>query len=340
MLKLRLLGRSCLLLLAGSLTSGCLSVSKYQDIQRSLPAKNLLLVDGRYVHVEQHGFGRPLVLLHGFGGSTYSWRKVVPELAGEFRTIAIDLHGFGWTERPKEADAYKRTGQVRLVKGVLDHLGIDSAVLVGHSYGAAVALSVATAHPERVHALVLLDAVAPSWMDLRKSRVTESRTLARLLLPFALSREYIAHSLRGAYFDDSMVNEELVEIYRERMKVEGVLDAFVHLSTPPATPNPPIDLTAIRQPTLFVWGEDDHTIPVDVARPIALTVPGARFVTLPDCGHVPMEERPESVVQELRRFLAELEAPASNETIAGGSRSDRGLPPAGQERNSPSPPRP
>lgn len=329
MLKLRLQGRLCLLLLAGSFTSGCLSVSKYHDIQRSLPAENLLLVDGRYVHVEQHGSGRPLVLLHGFGGSTYSWRKVVPELAGEFRTIAIDLHGFGWTERPKEADAYKRNGQVRLVKSVLDHLGIDSAVLVGHSYGAAVALSLATAHPERVHAMVLLDAVSPSWMDVRKSRLTQSRTLARLLLPFALSREYIAHSLRGAYFDDSMVNEELVEIYRERMKVEGVLDAFVHLSTPPATPNPPIELAAIQQPTLFLWGEDDLTIPVDVARPIALTVPNARFLTLPRCGHVPMEEQPEAVIRELRRFLDGIAPPYASGPIAGGSGSDRAGTPGG-----------
>ena len=99
-----------------------------------------LEIDGRRISVEQAGQGPPLVLLHGFGESTLAFAPVMPELAKRFAVVAIDLNGFGFTERPKDRASYTLAGQERLVLGVLDRLGLERVRLAGHSYGGGLAL--------------------------------------------------------------------------------------------------------------------------------------------------------------------------------------------------------
>jgi Predicted hydrolases or acyltransferases (alpha/beta hydrolase superfamily) len=115
-------------------TGGCVSLTPYRTVRQMVPAERFVEVGGQAVHVEQWGRGDALVLLHGFGGSTYSWRLVGPELGRGFRVVAVDLNGFGWTERVAEREAYTLPGQARLVLGVMDALGIARAHLAGHSY--------------------------------------------------------------------------------------------------------------------------------------------------------------------------------------------------------------
>lgn len=290
--------------LLGSLAglTGCVSLVPYSEVRRQAPPENFLFVDGRAVYVEQHGQGEPLVLLHGFGESAFTWRKIVPDLARSYRTIALDLHGFGWTERPQEAAAYTRDGQLRLVLGVLDQLGVDSAVWLGHSYGGALAASLAVLHPERVKALVLIDSAAPTYPDSTKSRVAGVRPLARVALPLALSTTAIRRSLKRAFFDDALATRELAREYRQRLAVEGVLEAYVHLSAP-ASPSRPVKLAEITQPTLVIWGQQDLTIPIAGARKTTGQIPNARFVAIPRCGHSPTEEQPTEVLAALLPFL-------------------------------------
>src|SRR5882724_11671313 len=127
--------------------TGCTSYRSFAEVRREVPQSQFVPVGGQLVHVEQAGQGEPVVLLHGFGASTYSWRKVIPALSASHRVVAIDLNGFGYTERPKERAAYTREGQVALVLGVMDALGIDRAHIAGHSYGGGLSLYLATIHP-------------------------------------------------------------------------------------------------------------------------------------------------------------------------------------------------
>lgn len=76
---------------------GCASLRPFDEIRRTEPEDRFLRIGDQLVHVEMAGAGPPLVLLHGFGGSTYSWRRVMPELAQSFRVVAVDLNGFGYT---------------------------------------------------------------------------------------------------------------------------------------------------------------------------------------------------------------------------------------------------
>ena len=117
----------------------------------------MLQVNGISIHVEDHGSGRPVLLLHGWPDSAYLWRNQIPFLvANGFHAMAPDLRGFGRSDRPEGVAAYSLQNAVGDVVGILDAFGIDAAGIVGHDWGAAVAWFTATAHPDRVHKLVVL----------------------------------------------------------------------------------------------------------------------------------------------------------------------------------------
>jgi len=144
------------------LLPGCVPLRPFDEVRRTAPAADFVRAGGQLVHVEQAGSGEPVVLLHGFGASTYSWRKVMPALAERYRVVAIDLNGFGYTQRPKSRESYTREGQAKLVMDTLDALGIARAHLVGHSYGGGITLYLASRHPERFRSMVLVDSSAPT----------------------------------------------------------------------------------------------------------------------------------------------------------------------------------
>ena len=181
----------------------------YAEAVRELPAGRLLEIDGQRISVEQAGEGDPLVLLHGFGESTLSYAAVLPELAKRFAVVAIDLNGFGYTERPRDRASYTLAGQERLVLGVLDRLGLDRVRLAGHSYGGGLALYLAARHPERIDRLLLIDNTLPLYASLRRNPLFAWRWVARMAAhTFALSDRVIEAGLRKAYFDDSKVTPE------------------------------------------------------------------------------------------------------------------------------------
>lgn len=118
--------------------------------------------DGVSLHVEDHGSGRPVLLLHGWPDSSYLWRNQIPFLvANGFRVIAPDQRGFGRSDRPEGVTAYSLENAVADVVGILDALAIDAADIVAHDWGASVAWRTATAHPNRVRRLVALSVPHP-----------------------------------------------------------------------------------------------------------------------------------------------------------------------------------
>jgi len=286
-------------------SSACVSLTPYQRVRQEVPPERFVRVGGQWVHVEQWGSGEPVVLLHGFGGSTYSWRLAGPELGRQYRAIAIDLNGFGWTERLREPEAYTLQGQARLVLGVLDALGIERVHLAGHSYGGGLALWLASAHPERVASLILVDSTLPTYSTQRRRAWAGLRPVVALGLRTVLLREaFIRRGLKRSVYDQSLITDEVVREYLRRLRVEGATDAYRGLTARVKTPPPVVDLTAIRQPTLIIWGLQDALLASAYGSRAAEKIPGATFVGIDRCGHLPMEERPEEFLAALRGFLA------------------------------------
>jgi pimeloyl-ACP methyl ester carboxylesterase len=285
------------------LLAGCLTVRPYREVRQTLPAERFVTWNGHPVYVEQQGQGEPVVLIHGFGSSSYEWREVAPALAGSYRVIALDLFGFGYTERPRDAASYTREGQAAMILGVLDQLGIQSAHLVGHSYGGALALYIAATAPERVKSLILADSAAPTYPTDRRSRTASWRWTNRLFLGLTLRPWFIRRGLRAAYFDDGLVTPQVVAAYLDRLRIEGIEAAYRGL-TAPAPPSPlRVDLTQIDRPTLVIWGAEDRTVALKDGRRFAELIPGARMVVLEKTGHVPMEESPAAFVGAALPFL-------------------------------------
>jgi pimeloyl-ACP methyl ester carboxylesterase len=283
---------------------GCVSLRSFSDLRREIPADRFVKVGDQLVHTEQAGSGEPILLLHGFGGSTYTWRKVMPALAESHRVVAIDLNGFGYTQRPKSRESYTREGQEKLVLGVMDALGIDRAHVFGHSYGGGLSLFMASRHPERFRSLVLVDSSAPTYANDRRSRAAAFRPLSVLFVrSFALRPKMIRRALEHSYYDDSKVTPELVQAYLDRIRIEGVGDAYYGLTAPVRGPQDRVDLAKIDIPALLIWGAHDELISPAAGRRSAALLPQGEFVLLANSGHLPMEEEPEEVLRAVLPFL-------------------------------------
>lgn len=269
-----------------------------------------LAVNGLQVHVRDEGPRDdpvPLVLLHGTSASLHTWDGWVADLKGQRRVIRFDLPAFGLTGPDLQND-YTLEAYVRTVEGVVNAMGVKDFVLAGNSLGGQIAWATATALPQRVRQLILVDAagypMAPQSVPIgfRIARIPGLRRLAEVVLP----RGVIQASLRNVYGDPSKVTPELVDRYYELTLREGNRQALAYrfdqmLKVDIAKGM--LAIRALRVPTLILWGGKDRLIPVENGHRFAADIVGSQLVVFDDLGHVPQEEDPQRTVQALRKFL-------------------------------------
>jgi len=280
------------------------------------PSSRFLDLDGIEVHHEVHGpdDGPTLILSHHFYGSTPVWDRLVPLLADDHRVVTWDRPGFGLTERPmretRADNPYTRAAAARLGWSLLDALGVRETVLVGASAGGTNVLEMYAQAPERVRALVLLapaitgDVGAPpqlrALLNTRPLRRIAPRAVERLAGEVTRARS------TRSWADPSRATDEDLAPYRDLLRVEGWSRGLWEVMTAEPPPDLRPVLRSIRVPTLVVTGAQDRTIAPRWGRWVAATVPGGRFTLLPDCGHVPHQERPTELAAIVRPFLAEV----------------------------------
>ncbi len=284
--------------------SGCATLTPYEQARSELGTGRFLGLERGAVYVEDRGEGEAVVLVHGFGASSFSWRHVTEGLvAAGYRTLAVDLYGFGLSARPQTKLPYSRFHQGQLILDLLDELDIERAHLVGHSYGGAVSMALAARASERFESLMLIGSAAPDYPQRRRTIAAAARPVTALFVRLRLTPNRIRRSLRRSAADDSIVTPELVDGYYRRLAIEGAPRAFWGLTAPMADRQGEIELSEIEMPTLVIWGVEDRLIAVEGARRAAAEVPDSRFVTLEGIGHLPMEESPEALSVLMLRFL-------------------------------------
>lgn len=288
-----------------AMIAGCGALPSYEEVRSSVPADELVEIDGQWVHYERAGAGTPVILLHGFGESTYSWRHVLPVLAESFDVVAIDLNGFGLTERPFGVEPYLVDGQVDLVLALMDELGLSDAHLVAHSYGTSVATRLAERQPQHVRTLVLIAGV-PGVNDVAGMAIP---LLVRTFLPcyvkqFLLTPEQVRTALESVSFIDDYITDEVVDAYLERLRIEGLERAIDGLIAQIEAGPVAIDLAALAQPALVIWGRHDPLYPVELGETLTAALPDAAFIVVEDSGHVVMEEQPAALLETIIPFLA------------------------------------
>jgi pimeloyl-ACP methyl ester carboxylesterase len=290
-----------------------------EDWSEAKKPGDILYVNGIGLHYVTAGQGPALLLIHGLGSHTFSFRHVMPELARHFRVVALDLKGFGFSERPSAGD-YTLSGQAELVRGFMERLGIDRAAVLGHSMGGAVAMRLALAHPDRVERLILL----ASASDLELGRHVWGAALLRPLLPLVAPFTYYNYrfrekTLKSGYFNPDLCTEEIVEGYLRPAHIRGYLRALGNTMAD-WRKDPPLEPSAITRPTLILWGEADRWLPPSRGERLHSLIPDSRLVVLDRAGHMLIEERPEAVLEAILGFLLEKQAAASS--AAGGTEQE------------------
>jgi len=254
----------------------------------------------RYV---RKGQGPPLLLLHGFASSMYTWSEVLPELAREHDVVALDFPGHGASEIRPDLSA---EDLVRVAGALVDHLGLGRFDLVGHSLGGAVACVTAAHRPAQVGRLVLIDAAGFNLAP--RDRPAMLRVMGtippRVMEMLPLRRPAIALGLRQVFHDDTRLTPERIDEYVAPQLRPGAAAALRSLLGDRDTLGVPALVGRIRNPTLVLWGRHDHWIDVAQADLFVSAIPGSRKVVFEDCGHMPHEERPVEVARLLREFLA------------------------------------
>src|SRR5262245_15773254 len=269
------------------------------------PGERDTIVDGvRWRSREVEGEGEPLVFLHGLLASSASWESVLSGCARGRPAIAVDLPGFGSSDRPWPHD-YTVAGQARSLLRFFDARGIRRAVLIGNSLGGALALYAAVEHSERVAALVLVDPATPQARIPWTVRVLRAPLAGETALALAL-RPFVAVWLkRGLYARASRVTDREIDDAWRPLKIRGTRRAA--LAAIRTDPSAYRGLEArVRVPTLVVWGERDRLLSARDAESVRSRIEGARLVLVPDAGHLPQRESPETFAAAVSDFLGRL----------------------------------
>lgn len=268
--------------------------------------------DGLLLHVERAGDGPPLVLLHGFTGATTTWTPLLPRLAGEHTTIAIDLPGHGRSSAPANPDRYALTRVAGDLLRVLDALGIDRVALLGYSMGGRAALRAALRAPDRVAALVL-ESTSPGIPDLarRAERRAADRALADEIVrdgvPAFVSR-WEALLLWASQHALPASARERLRAQREANDAAGLANS---LRGAGAGEDEPVlaKLGGFASPVLLVAGALD-SVYVAAGSEMARAFPNARLAVVPDAGHAVHLERPDELTAAVLEFLREVPSSA------------------------------
>jgi pimeloyl-ACP methyl ester carboxylesterase len=266
-----------------------------------------------------------VVCIHGLGANKTSFFETAAALAGDCTVHALDLPGFGSSDKPTLA-AYNAPWFAERVLGYLDAIGIESAHLIGNSMGGRIALEVGFSQPERVESLSLL---APS-MAWRRRR--ELVPFVRVLRPELAS---IPHTLRAATVraqfwslfarperldpgTADIAADEFLRTYRSRAGRVAFFAALrnIYLDEPHGIDGFWSRLADLQPPAMFVWGDEDRLVPAGFSRHVDEALPSARQVVLEECGHVPQVELPERTNRLVR------------DHVLGAAERTAGAPPA------------
>lgn len=268
------------------------------------PPETFLDLEGLSIHFVREGAGPPVVLVHGFGGWVADWRYLIPALAAEHEVFALDLPGWGLSDKPADFD-YSLASQARFVLAFLDRFGLEQVDLVGHSMGGGIAIQLAVTHPERVKRLVLIDSVGyrslllHTWGQ-RLARLPFAETLVQTFLP-DVGRVRLV--LEWLYGNRDKLSREAVEAHFRPLQTPGMAAALVQMAKTLQLDSVKDLIPRVRQPTLILWGERDRLMPVALARRLHHEIERSRLVILPEAGHVPQEEVAEQVNPLIVAFL-------------------------------------
>lgn len=269
--------------------------------------------EGFSVHYKIFGNGGPLILLlHGSFLSIRSWRDVMVPLSKKATVMVFDRPAFGLTSRPVPSSnnnaRYSPEAQSDLVVRLVKEAGYEKAVLVGNSTGGTLALLTALRHPRHVQGLVLAGAMVYSGYATSEVPVFMKPLLKTMspafskLMKFLITRLY-DRNIRGFWHNKALLSDEILAAFKRDLMMGDWARAFWELFLETHHLGLEKKLPEIKVPSLVITGEFDLTVRTEESFRLAREIPGAELEVIPDCGHLPQEETPETFVSAVSSFV-------------------------------------
>lgn len=257
----------------------------------------------------EHGSGEPLLLIHGFGASTFTWRHVVPLLTDEYRIITVDMKGFGDSDKPLD-EKYSLHDQAALMGDFIIERDFKDLTIVGHSLGGGVALLLALdKRPEvrrRIKQLVILDGVAYRQTIPVFFRMLRRPGIAQVGMALVPPEIQAQAALRIAYEDNSMADAATAAAYARPLHSEGGRHALIYTAqqiVPPDIDEVAAKYGRITLPVMLLWCDKDKVVPLEIGWRLTAALPNSTFHMLRGCGHMPQEEKPDETARKIKQFL-------------------------------------
>ncbi|WP_010096903.1 alpha/beta fold hydrolase [Ornithinibacillus scapharcae] len=242
-----------------------------------------------------------IFLIHGFVASSYTFNQLKPLLAENFSVIAIDLPGFGKSEK-SISFTYSFENYAKLVLECLDYFRIGEAVVAGHSMGGQIALYTGLKAPERVKKLVLC--CSSGYLPRAKKHLIYSTYLPffHLIAKKKINSQSVVNNLRNVFYDHSLITEDQIEEYGRPLQDKNFPKSLIRLLRHREGDLTSVQLRNIHTPTLLLWGEQDKVVPLVIGKKLAKDLPNSRLISYDKAGHLVTEEKPMEIYKEILSF--------------------------------------
>ncbi|NJN59158.1 MAG: alpha/beta hydrolase [Leptolyngbyaceae cyanobacterium SL_5_9] len=274
-----------------------------------------IISNGIRLHYVTQGEGPLMLMLHGFPEFWYSWRKLIPEFAQNYKVVALDLRGYNDSEKPADKSAYVMSEFIKDVEGVVRGLGYDRCILVGHDWGGAIAWNFAYAYPEMVEKLIILNLPHPAKFaeGLRTpQQLLRSSYMFFFQIPWlpellvqASSYQVVSAALTGMAVNKNAFSDTDLAAYKEAVAKPGALTAMLNYYRNVFQQGiVEREWGVLDVPTLMIWGEDDTALGKELTYGTEAYVKNFQIRYIPNCSHWVQQERPDLVTQYIWEYLA------------------------------------
>lgn len=269
-------------------------------------------LNGVRAYYEELGEGEPICLLHGFSSSSYTWRKIGTVLSKSFHVYALDLKGFGRSEKPEDDD-YSIWSLVNWVEDFLEEVEIERTNLVGHSLGGRIGLLLAALHPEKIKNLILINPAA--YRPENQAffiKFARSHLVTQFIMRGRLGRYFVRKGLKRAYYNDELITEEDVDNYMKPLldcKGRSALTLVARALHKEDIQATIVNYKRIRCPVLLIWGKNDKIFQIKMFNRLKKEIadnehkPILKSHLISECGHIPQEEKPGDVCTLTAKFI-------------------------------------
>ncbi|MEG7284242.1 alpha/beta fold hydrolase [Bacillus sp. 0909A] len=256
-----------------------------------------------YEHYQNPG-KQTIVCVHGFLSSAFSFRKLIPLLRDQYDIIALDLPPFGQSEKSRTF-RYTYQNLAMLIIGLLEHLQVKQAALVGHSMGGQISLSAALLKPELFSKIVLL--CSSGYLKRSHPTIIFGTHLPyfHLYIKRWLSKEGVMKNLLNVVHNKSLIDEEMIDGYGKPFQDEQIFKAMTKFIRHREGDLQSEELKKMNKPALLIWGEEDKVVPVKIGERLHHDLPDSKLYSLRETGHLVPEERPEFVSERIAEFITE-----------------------------------